>query len=335
MLPNRLILTDLCEVIEIHTTSKVRCRPTVFLTPILLLFMLLLLIRAENASDSVRNALSVCAKTVIPSLFPFMILSNLMVRLGTADGLGRLLAPPFRRLFGLDGACASALLLGAVSGFPVGAKSILSIYREGGCSKEDAERTLAFCNNTGPAFVIAGIGGGFFGDMKIGVSLYIIQITAALAVGLLMRKGQDKKARSVHLSSSESTFTAGQFTTSVTDAAISVIHVCAFVIFFIVIADFIAEFTVMLGFSPLLRAGIVGFFEVTGGERMAAVSGSGIADCILGAAMLGWSGMSVHMQTLALTAGSGLSTKQYFWGKLLQGILSAVMAWGYFFVISM
>lgn len=294
--------------------------------------MLIFLTRSNTISSSVKSALEVCAKTVIPSLFPFMILSNLTVKLGVADSIGTIFAPPFRMLFGLEGTCATAVLLGAVSGFPIGAKSILSIYLAGCCSKEDAERTLAFCNNTGPAFVIAGIGDCFFGSMKIGIILYIIQIIAALIVGLLMRKKTSQKNELTYFPHTEFSLSITRVTSSITDATTALLHVCSFVVFFAVIADIIGELTAFMNVSPLLRAGIAGLLEITGGERLTAETGSGIASYILGAGILGWSGMSVHMQTMALASGSGLSLKRYFVGKLLQGLLSAGLAWCYFHI---
>ena len=80
-----------------------------------------LLLNAAAAAQGCRDALSVCAGLIIPSLFPFFVLSALFNRLGLPGVLGRLFAPAAVRLYGISGAGASALLIGLTGGYPAGA----------------------------------------------------------------------------------------------------------------------------------------------------------------------------------------------------------------------
>ena len=115
-----------------------------------------------QAAEAAKDGLLLCYNVIIPSLFPFFVLSTLVVELGLVSYLGRLLSPLMRPLFRVPGEGATALALGFVGGYPVGARTTLSLYEKGLCTKTEAERMLAFCNNSGPAFILGVVGIGIF-----------------------------------------------------------------------------------------------------------------------------------------------------------------------------
>lgn len=59
-----------------------------------------------------------------------------------------------RPLFNVPGEGSYALLMGIVSGYPIGAKIIVNLKEKGICNKIEAERLLAFTNNSSPLFII-------------------------------------------------------------------------------------------------------------------------------------------------------------------------------------
>ncbi len=121
--------------------------------------------------SAAKEALRLCAEVVIPSLFPFFVCSNLLIGLGGARVLSRYLSRWMRPLFGIPGAGALAVVLGVVSGYPVGADCVAELYASGECTKTEAERMLAFCNNSGPLFVMGAIGVGMLNNPKLAAIL--------------------------------------------------------------------------------------------------------------------------------------------------------------------
>ena len=114
-----------------------------------------LLFYSRQSMDAARQGLSLCANVIVPSLFPFFVLSSLVVELGMAGYLGRALERVMYPLFRVGGPGAGALVLGFIGGYPVGARTAIGLYQSGQCSKAEAERMLAFCNNSGPALSLA------------------------------------------------------------------------------------------------------------------------------------------------------------------------------------
>ena len=124
--------------------QKIRWRQPVMLLLVTGLFWLLL--DAAEVRTAVTEGLSLCTRSVIPSLFPFLAVSALLMSLGFGEWLSGPLSG-LMALYRIGGAGASALLLGLVGGYPVGARTAASLVSDGVLSKEEGERLLTFCNN--------------------------------------------------------------------------------------------------------------------------------------------------------------------------------------------
>ena len=131
-------------------------------------------------ADGVREGLSLAAVQALPALFPFFVVSGLLVRCDTAR-LSPLLAKPLARLYGLPPEAAPALVLGLIGGYPVGAATACALLSEGVLSREAAERVNRFCNCASPGFCIGLVGLGVFGSAQAGAMLYGIHIVCRVA----------------------------------------------------------------------------------------------------------------------------------------------------------
>ena len=269
--------------------------------------------------QSCRYAVELCLSLILPSLFPFFVLSVLLNRLGLPGYLGRLLTPLASRVYGVTGAGASALLIGLTGGYPLGAAYIADMERSGAITAREGERLLAFCNNSNPVFLVSVLGSGVFGSVRVGVWLWLIHIFSALVTGILFRGGgrsagrqhpaRDFPCRSVSFSSA--------FVKAVRSAAAGMLSVCAFVVLFYVLASPLAALGGRLGTALV---GIVELFSLT---PLLTPDRFGL---ILAAGCAGWGGLSVLCQTASVLDGSGLRFRNCFWGKLTQGLLSALLA---------
>ena len=209
----------------------------------------------QESMEAARDGLSLCANVIVPSLFPFFALAALVVELGLSRYLGKLLEGVMAPLFRVNGACASALALGFVGGYPVGARTAIALYEKGQCSKTEAERLLAFCNNSGPAFIFGVVGAGVFASGKIGLLLYLIHLLASLCVGVLFRFYKPSqgpgRGRTARVQFEAVSFPAA-FARSVTGSLTSCLNICAFVLLFTVVLRLLA----LSGALDLLAGGL-------------------------------------------------------------------------------
>lgn len=117
--------------------------------------MLLFFLFPVAAFQGARTGLLLWFHQVLPSLLPFLILSNLILSCGIHRSLGRLLFPVFSRLFSLTASGCYALLLGCLSGLPLSAKVISDLYEKGELTKREGILLLTLCSNPSPMFLIS------------------------------------------------------------------------------------------------------------------------------------------------------------------------------------
>ena len=303
---------------------------------------LALILWPEQAMEAMRDGIALCGNVILPSLFPFFVLSSLVVELGMSQYLGRLLEPVMAPLFRVNGNCATALALGFVGGYPVGARTAIQIYENGQCSRTEAERMLAFCNNSGPAFILGVVGAGVFGSGTVGLLLYLTHLLASLLVGVLFRFYKPQEGPQTRRSRGPQFQAASfpkAFTQSITGAMQSTLNICAFILFFTVFLRILAHAGILKLLGGLLSALLAplgmdqtwaerlltGLVEVSSGVS-SLTEGAMSGRLSMAAFMLGWAGVSVHCQVLAFLGDSGLSVQTYVAGKLLHGGLSALLA---------
>lgn len=265
------------------------------------------------------EALALCARSVIPALFPFLVLSILLVSLGFGELVSPYLAGLMTPLFRLPGCASSALLLGLAGGYPIGAQTAARLYQEGSLTRGEAERLLGFCNNSNPVFLIGVLGEGVFGSPRTGVYLWLIHVLSALLTGFFFRgdAGAPVRRRVPRAVPCQDTTFASAFVEGVRSACGNMISVCGFVIFFYVLASPLA------GLGGPLGAGLVGLLELFSLTPLLTADRLGF---VLASACAGWGGASILCQTAAVLDGSGLRLRNCVKGKILQGLLAGGLA---------
>lgn len=287
----------------------------------------------QEAAASAREGLSLCANVIIPSLFPFFVLASLVVSLGLAQELGRVLGPIMGPVFGVSGPGGTALAVGLLAGYPVGAQTVRELYEAGHCDRDEAETLLAFCNNCGPAFLLGAAGAGIFGSGQAGLLLLLCHWLGAISVGMLFRwrRGSTVHTRP-HLPPPQPISFFSAFTGAVKSALLSTLNVCAYVVLFSVILTLLrlggvlgllAQGLTVLGL-PTAEGIVTGFVELSNGVATLSSGGPLLARLTTASFVLGFGGLSVQCQTLAVLAGSGLSVRREFWGKCLHGLFAAL-----------
>lgn len=287
----------------------------------------------QEAAASAREGLSLCANVIIPSLFPFFVLASLVVSLGLAQELGRVLGPIMGPVFGVSGPGGTALAVGLLAGYPVGAQTVRELYEAGHCDQDEAETLLAFCNNCGPAFLLGTAGAGVFGSGQAGLLLLLCHWLGAVSVGIFFRFRRGGRVQFVpHLVPPQPISFFQAFTGAVKSALLSTLNVCAYVVLFSVILTLLRLGGVLgLLTQGLTALGLVtaegvvtGFVELSNGVATLTTGGSLLARLATASFVLGFGGLSVQCQTMAVLAGSGLSVRREFFGKCLHGLFAAL-----------
>lgn len=317
-----------------------------------------LVVFSRTNLSAATNGLTLWATCVVPSLFPFFVITNLLSHTKIVTFTGKLLDKLMRPIFNVPGIGGFAFVMGLISGYPVGAK-VVSDFRENGLvSKDEGERMLAFTNNSGPLFILSSVGIGLFGDTKTGLLLLCTHILSCITVGIILgkfsRKSDDEfrirkklelqKLKDDRISKSSNNITLknlGEVLGNSINSAIStILMIGGFVVIFSVIISILNTTNILEFFSKFLNPVLAffdfdlefakpllsGIIELTNGVNL--ISTIHIKEIsqniILCAFLLGFGGFSVLLQVFSIIAKTDLSIRKYFIGKLLQGIIAAI-----------
>jgi sporulation integral membrane protein YlbJ len=288
----------------------------------LLLFFLFLHAPTES-SEQLYRGMRLCAEALIPTLFPFMVISEMIVRSGAVSVISPAIVKITEKLFGISGSGGTAIILGILCGFPIGAKTAAELYDKGAISKEEAERLMGICNLPSPPFIIFAVGEKLFGSRNIGLLLYLNVLAVTMLTGIL-RKVSYQHQDYVKIDKAEPIYSV--FTESVASAAGAVIKVCAYVAFFSGVIGALTPFLEKA--PPTLKAAVFSFFELTSGAAACSSlfeKGFGI---ILASAAVGWSGFSVFCQIFSIsrTKRGNISMRYYISSKILSSAICAAIS---------
>lgn len=283
---------------------------------------------SDAAAGFILRGLEICAKRLIPSLFPFLVVSSLLVYSGLDIYLGKTLCRPLGIILGVNNEAACAVLLGFICGFPVGARCACGLFDEGRIERQELTRILTVCSVPSPTFLVSVVGEGMLGLSRAGWKLYGICVFSALAVGIFLRIFAPLSRKSPYMPTEQRTARrsiSSALTRAVCDGGNSMLSICAFVIFFSAFLGALEACLSPLEVSEEGRALLFAFFELTSGEaRIAALSPPlRFPLCALAA---GWAGLSVHFQTMAICGSTPVRFAPYILSHAARALLGFVIA---------
>ena len=294
-------------------------------------FCLFLILRnADVAIAGMNRGLRLCATTVIPSLFPFMVISEWILSLRIGRLLVRPFARPLRWLFRVSEEGACCMLLGILCGFPIGARCAMTALDNGRIPKNEAERILASSCNPSSAFLINAVGISLWGNRTFGITLYATVILSQLLIGFLLARLPLARSETLPTgarSSPENKKGASVFTEAVQSSCFGMLLICAYVVFFSTLGGTLEAVMAAWQLPSLASALTFCLLELSSGVSAAASLASPLLAALLCAFSVGWSGISVHCQLLSVCDGRGLRFRAYFLAKLLQGALCVLFLW--------
>lgn len=311
------------------------------------LFTLCLLIFSNANLLSAKTGISLWANSVVPSLLPFFIATELLGYTNIIAILGKLLNKFMKPIFNVPGEGSFPFIMGIISGYPMGAKIVSNLKMQGICTCEEAERLIAFTNNSGPLFIIGTIGIGLFKDFNTGFLLFVTHILACLTVGFIFRfwksskRFQTKGDRPLLSKPQICISNLGEVLASSIMSSINTIFLIGgFIVLFSVIISILENSKIlnilsnfihpMLNFFnvPISYANgiITGLLELTNGVCLiASIPNKYLSiNIIICAFLLGFGGISITLQILSIISKAKIPIKPYLIGKLLQGIFAAI-----------
>lgn len=253
----------------------------------------LLLWKGGVIGAGVRTGIQLCGSVIIPSMFPFMMLSGFIARSGLLLSVSRLLEPVSMRLLRLPGCGMAVFLLSLIAGYPVGASLCGQMCADGLLQPEQAKRLCLYSCGAGPAFLVLAVGQGMLGSIRAGYLLLGAHLLAAVCTALLFARGTPVQTQPAALRRRQ-TGLPDAMVESVAAASSSMALICAFVLLFSGVVAILQS----AGLPASVFCTVVSALEVSNGCVCLAQLDAALP-CI--AAAVGFGGFSVLCQILSVS----------------------------------
>ncbi len=316
----------------------------------IILFSIILFAYPTEIFQACKYGLLFWYKNILPSLFPFMVLSSLLLESNLVLLISKMLSPFSKFLWNVSGEGMIAFVLGCFCGFPLGAKVTADLKNKNIISSNEASRLIGFCNNCSPMFIITVVSLNLLGDLRYAPYIITVQLVSAVSVGIIFRffyktNGSYKKtSESLKKDDSPKAFSK-ILNDSITNAAYVSITLCSFIVFYTVFIHFLElshlnqylkliflPLEKALCIDPLLQGKLTyGLFDISNGVNVVANSlGSIFHKLLLINIIINWGSFSVHSQVFSVIHSANISIKPYLLGKLLQSAFSIVYSFLFF-----
>nr|WP_242837041.1 sporulation integral membrane protein YlbJ [Dehalobacter restrictus] len=308
----------------------------------------------QEVLSSAAKGLTLWVNYILPALFPFFIVSELLLQLGLVNFLGVLLEPLMRPVFRLPGKASFVLAMTHTSGIPIGAILTCKLRKNGDITRIEGERLLAFTSNPSPGFMFGAVASGMLGNPALGIIIAGSVYLANLLVGLIFRNYGVSSEKAIPRTNSswrkalrelknlqQNNKTIGALLAdAVRESTSTIILVGGYIIFFSVITHLLTVThlsSVLADTFHFLSAGsisileanaiIQGFLETTLGCNAAVQAFSSLNSKIgVLALLLGWGGISVFAQVSSFTASTDLRLLPFIAGRTIHSFLALLIS---------
>ncbi len=301
-----------------------------------------ILSESKSIMEAVSFSFNIWINNVFPSLFPFFVLSEILINYGLIELIGELFKPLFEKLFKINGNAAFVFIMSLISGFPSNAKYTKELYLQNKLTSQEATKILMFSHFSNPLFILGTISLTFLNDKKLGLTVLISHYLSNIFIGLIFRNYNTSKITNDKFSFKKAIMQMHykrinnnkRFGAIITNSLFNSINTLLLILG--VITTFLIITTIIdnnFHLSLLNKALISGFLEMTQGlKHISLLNTNNIFKTILITAIISFGGLSVHTQILSIISDTDIKYKPFLLARFLHVIISIIIC---FFILSM
>lgn len=339
--------------------SKPTPRTSPWLTMVLsfgaIVLVFCIVLYPDQAFQASLQGLSVWWKLIFPTLLPFLVLSEMMIAFGLVHGLGVLLDPVMRRLFGIPGVGGWAFALGWTVGYPAGAEATAKLRQQQALSAQEANRLLSLSHVSNPIFIIVVLGVGFLHQPQTGIIIGLLHWTSAIVTGIILQMlsrtkqstssphfekndaqsaavtdaKADTKRWQLALNAMEQAHQADgrSFGRLLGDAVTAAVQKLMMIGGYIIMFSIVAHVLLTLIPAAIKPAYIQAVLELHIGTYALSnlPQSSAILQMTLLSGALAWSGFCAHLQVRSLTLAAGLNHTYFLISRIMHSMIAMLM----------
>lgn len=285
----------------------------------------LLLCFPNECISAGKDGLLLWFNVIIPTLFPFILISYIIVNSPILDIINRLFTPIISKILHLPGCAAYAFIMGSISGYPMGAKVISDLMEQKKATYSEGQYMLSFCNNASPMFVIGFICSQLLDKTNLALPMFLTIHLGNIITLIVTRKFYHLKhtSNATYKISKLKPFTFSYFDQCISSTAEILVKVGGYIIFFSLPMTLLTT----LPINNVLFQFSISTIELSNGcALLANLSNNLELKYALLSSLAAFGSFSVIGQTASVIKKSRLSMKKYLFAKTINAVITFITA---------
>ncbi len=311
----------------------------------LFIFLVLLTIYPRESLNAAGDGINLWIFVVMPSLFPFFIISDLLISLKVPENIARLFTPIAKFLFNTSGYGAYVFIMSIFSGYPSGAKITSDLVVSGKISSREGQKILTFSSTSGPLFIIGAVGAGMLKSTQAGYIIFISHILGAIINGILLKHFNKNKYPLNEITNKTLLLNRNSSTGNImSNAIVNSLYTSGFIggyiiLFSVIITllDKVTFFSSITNIISMLLPNNISWFpgillktslEISNGSKIiSSLPTEFDLKLILISFIIAFSGFSIVGQVASIINKTKINLGAYILGKLSHGVISSFLCY--------
>lgn len=301
-----------------------------YLINIVLIYIFIsLFIYSKELKENILFILEIWVNNLIPSIFPFLLFTNLFYNYGIIDILNYVLGPIIQRIYNLPKEASFAIIMSMFSGFPTGSKYVKDLLDKKEITENEANCLITFTNYSNPLFVISIIGETLLKSKKVGILIYSVHILTGLITGLLFKNKKIEKPKNRNINTNNKNKLITILIKSIKEAFEILLNILGIMLFFNIIITILNQIFKRTILTTIFK----GIIEITSGINLISKLNINIRikSSIIGA-LLSFSGISIHFQVKSIIEGTHIKYNKYLYARIFHSLLCFVLIYILFYL---
>ncbi len=294
-----------------------------------------ILTESESILNSVSFSLNIFKNNIFPSLFPFFVLSNLLIKCGIPEFMGNLFKGIMNKVFKIKGVCAFIFFMSIISGNPANAKYTRELYLENKINKYEATKILCFTCFSNPLFILGTVSLLFLNNKEVGFLILICHYLGNVFVGIGMRRYHPSKEKNevtslkkaidaMHKKRISNKINFGEMITNSLTSSINTLLLILGVITTSLVLTTIIDNN--LNLNSIFQSVLNGFIEMTQGLKYISLEAIPLKlKCVLTVMILSFGGFSVHMQIMSILSDTDIKYLPFLCARICHAVISSLL----------
>ena len=288
-----------------------------------------LLMHSKTLVISISQSTNIFLTKLIPALFPYLLITEILINSGRVNNLSYGLSGLFKKVFRIPKNTTATVIIGFLLGYPNSAKYILNLYNEKQIDSSVATKLVAFTSNANLSYIIATVGISIFKSIEVGILLAISHFLSAIIIGIFFTPSYNNiiiQQTNINSNSFKKIYSPFELLyISIYGTLKTLAFVFSYTVIFSLVPTLIfSDFSI----PATLKAVIVGIFEISSGiNNIYLLDISITSKLLLTSFILSFSSFMILIQIFSFVFKAKVKFKDLVKYKVLQGFIACIITY--------